>query len=200
MRIAVVCVLFCAATGVVNAQINLEWYNSGAPDSAIGPDGNPIVSGATGTSGALFQLIIASGGVIHAPTAADFGTGTGVTGGDTLAGWTFADSAWGSGVAYAKDTYLALAAAGTDNVYLRIWTLPSSGAGNLNAASSGMSYFDSPTALVSGLPYDGTFYSLSFTPPTSESWTFLAVPEPGSMALGLLGLGVILIRRRLMRK
>jgi hypothetical protein len=200
-RIVIVSILWCAIASMVSAQQNIEWFNSGSPTPAIDPTGSAIVSGADGTSGALFQLIKAAAGVSHAPTSADFGTGYGVQGGDEFVGWTFANSSFGNGIAYAKETYQSLAAAGTDYIYVRIWTLPSSGSGNLNVAPDGMYYFDTPTVQVNTLPYDGTFYADAFTPPDqSSSWTFLAIPEPSTMALGLLGFGMVMVRRFMKKK
>lgn len=179
-------------------QVTIEWQNL---TSAIGPDSNPVLTApaADYTTGALFQLIRASGGVNHAPTAAGFGTGPGTTGGDALQGWTFATDFVGSGQVYRNETYGSLLS--TEYIFVRVWTLPSSGSGNLNAAPSGMYYYDTAPVLVSTLPGGGVpLYTYDFASPNSGSWTFLAIPEPTSMALGLLGLGVIVIRRRLMRK
>ena len=194
-------ILMCIVAGMSVAslcygQVTIEWQNLSA---AIGPDTNAVMTGVDYTSGALFQLIRASGGVDHGPTASDFGTGSGTSGGDALQGWTFAATFVGDGQMYRQETYPSLLF--TEYVYVRVWTLPSSGSGNLNAAPSGMYYYDTMPVLVSTLPGGGVpLYTYNFTAPTEDSWTFLAIPEPTSMALGLLGLGVILIRRRLMRK
>ncbi len=203
---ALVSMVVCA-----NAQVQVAWWNEEtSPGSfvykaAIDPISGLVVmsSSADPLAGALFQLIEAAGAAPSAPTIADFGIGTGLTGGDALNSFAWAGKDdYGAGVIYE----LAGAFSGTKQLYVRIWDRPTSGSGNMpnsfdyGGGLVGAYYYDTAVESFTGVSGSPSAADLDFTPPTQNDWTFLAIPEPTSVALGLLGLGVIVIRRRLMRK
>lgn len=204
--VALVSMVICA-----DAQVEINWFNeetspdSGVYKKAIDPiSGLFVMSSITNPlAGALFQLIQAAGASPIAPTA-EFGGGTGVTSDDVLNMWAWAGKGdYGDGLVYEKADNFS----GTRSFYVRIWDQPTSGRGNMpnafhyGSGQDGGYYYDTAIQTFAGTAGSPSIANFAFTPPTEFSdWTFLPIPEPGSMALGLIGLGVILIRRRLMRK
>lgn len=191
----------------VFAQDALNWFTL----SEVGQKGGGLVAYNSGdiTLGALVQLIRVTGGVSSDPIY----SGNGTQGNDVVIDWSgvgygaFDATFNNQGTLGTGNVYPTLAS--SSSVYVRVWNLPTSGSGNLptpqvyaaEGGRSGAYYYQFSIAQISGLPSPGaSIYNYEVPAITDASWTFLAVPEPGSMALGLLGLGVILIRRRLMRK
>jgi hypothetical protein len=184
-----------------DAQNFLNWFTLSEP---IGPGGSTVsFDGGNPSNGAMVQLILAYN-TASLPTL----SGDGATGGNQVIDWTGcgfgAFDATFSQV-YSMDT--GTPTLGTTNyVFVRIWDRPTSGSGNVptsfdyGSGNVGAYYFDAPVAQISSLPNSGGLYDFQMGSVVQGSWTLLAIPEPTSMALGLLGLGVLAIRRRLMRK
>ena len=203
-KILVVMVACLVVVSAANAQSYLNWYTVNDP---IGPDGSVLLNNAgDATLGALAQLILC----YNLPSLPTTLSGNGLTGDNQLVDWTGCGFGGGDATfsgSYAMDTGVPPIAT-TNYVFVRVWDRPTSGSGNVPAAfdygagNVGAYYYDSDLSgtLVSSISAGGGFYNLVVPDIAQGSWTFLAVPEPGSMALGLIGLGVILIRRRLIRR
>lgn len=198
MKRAIVLLVIMLAVGAGAQDLNWAVYTP-----ATNAQGTVVMSGLTENLGGMVQLIRSTA----ATTPVWVGSGLG--GSETLvqAIW-FGQGGTSAGL---FDTANSLAAYGlglSSSVYVRVYDRPTSGSGNMptpydyGGGNIGVYYYQTTLAQISTLPYDAilTTYTLDVGTIAQGSWTFLAIPEPTSMALGLLGLGVIVIRRRLMRK
>ena len=200
----VVIMVCCMVVSMASfAQESLMWGNIAA-NPIVDPTGAQVVYSETDTSiGALVQLIYTSSGSISSPTWST----NGLSGDNELVVWSCVGYGSGMAAIAMSDTLANYGLGTSSSVFVRVWATPTSGSGNVPAAFDygsglvGAYYYDTSVSLISSLPKMSDFYVLDTGDIGAGSWTFLAaVPEPGSMALGLLGLGVILIRRRMARK
>jgi hypothetical protein len=199
-RVIAIALLVVACAVGAGAQ-DLNWY-SAVPATNV--QGSTVMSGMTEGLGGMVQLIRTT--AIVAPPV---WTGNGLDATETLTSRTWFGAAGVFAGLFDTGNSLAAYSLGTSSsVYVRVYDRPTSGAGAMPTAFDygsgfvGVYYRDTALSLISTLPYDSftTTYSLDVGTIGAGSWTFLAIPEPGSMALGLIGLGVILIRRRFVRK
>lgn len=184
---------------MVFGQATVTWFTS---TPMLDYQTNAVQSSfADPLSGCLVQLIRTVGTSKVSPVT----SGDGVSGTDVLVAWTYCSNGSTPGT-FAEFQNLGGAnpLSSSSNMYVRVWDRPTSGSGALPAVRTiagfgdGWMYVDGTVHTPTGADPD-FFYDLG-TINGSSAWTFLAIPEPTSMALGLLGLGVIVIRRRLMRK
>ena len=221
-KLAVTCAVFLISVGVGFGQ-TLEWFNN---TEAIGPDDNTLPSSDDSSEGSMAQLISSDGDVIYAPSwnfgAGNFEDTDGVQGDNNLTSFNWMGQDFASDGFFFDSGSLSSLGLTTDSyIYVRLWDRPSSdGSGNLpeaqmytdedvlNTYSSvfpeinntpGAFYRDTDIYQVSDLEVAEDQYSFSFGGPSNDGWTFMAIPEPSTTILALLGLGLIGLRRRLLR-
>jgi hypothetical protein len=210
---SIVAVLMVAVANMAFGQADtLHWFVTAQIEQPNNP-GSYIPGSTLEAVGAMWQLIrttTAPGGTPSAPVY----SGNGLTGGDTLLryGWCGSNSEDpAEGNIDNQVTFASLSLNLTDRIYMRIWDRPSSGSGNLptpfdyGSGNVGAYYYDVQVQLANAAGGTGNIYD--YVIPSTGSigandWTFLAsaVPEPGTMVLGLLGLGLVIGRRLIRRK
>jgi hypothetical protein len=202
MMKALMTVLLCVGiSSVAFGQADLTWTIDNVP---VDHFGNDVTNNSTSVSlGALVQLVVCHNAVIS-PTI----TGDGTSGDNVVIDYTGCGFDTFNGAFWATDTLANYGLANTNFVFIRVWDQKTSGSGNIpdstdyGSGNIGWYYVDSAAVLISSLPDGGAgHYEFKIADISQESsWTFLPIPEPASMSLGLVGLGIILIRRKLMRK
>ncbi|MFH0879390.1 MAG: PEP-CTERM sorting domain-containing protein [Lentisphaerota bacterium] len=192
------------------AADNLNWYN-GTNASGFGAErpnqpGVYLPTDASSAVGAMYQIIktsVAAGGTPNAPSAS-FGSGTGLTGGDAIVTWGWCGENFeGDGVYSGAALWSSLGVIATDHIFIRVWDKPTSGSGNMPTAfdygsgNIGGYYFNNPVIVLNQINIGPNQYYAPGNDIAATSWTFLAstVPEPGTIILGLLGLGAFGPRR-----
>jgi hypothetical protein len=193
--------------------VGMGCVHAGAQDTLIWFNANPYVSPTNAgtfiptsilqSGGALVQLIRDGGnGVQNGPGG--FGT-TGVTSDDTLINtWWAGGSGDGDGFFSSSGTFTDLGlGTGSSSIYVRVWDRPTAGGGNIpdpfdyGGGFVGAYYFDSTVRLANADPAGGGFFNYQANDLSSPSqWTFLAIPEPGTLALAGIGLAAMLLRLR----
>ena len=196
MKYIVGVLIYCFVVVSGYSQLNdLTWFSS---TDVIGPDGSTVpASPGDESSGALAQLITSTSGSISAPDVTDpYGVGSNNT---------FVDYTWcGRGAFDASfsgtgDYIVDYGLAATDYVFVRIWNQPTTGSGQIPPSTDfgggnvGWYYTDSAIGQIQNLPLTATGRELDVGSITQGDWTF--IPEPGTIALSLLGLGVLITRR-----
>jgi hypothetical protein len=202
-KVIVLLVIACAVGAWAQ---DLEYFPTGVVSN---PAGVVVMSGATENLGGLVQLIRTTA-IVEPPVW----TGNGLGAGETLTQYTwFGSLGSGDGLFYRAGSLASYQLGTSSSVYVRVYDRPTAGGGAMptpfdyGSGNVGVYYRDSLLSVISTLPFDSftTTYTFDIGSITAavggaQQWQFLAIPEPTSMALGLLGLGVIVIRRRLMRK
>jgi hypothetical protein len=196
MKKYMVLVICLIVVSVGYCQESLNWYTLSEP---VGPGGSTVPYNSGDISlGAMVQLIE---GTQVAPIA----SGNGVAAPDSLVAWSGCGYGAFDATFNVVDTLANYGLTTTDSIYVRVWDRVTSGGGNLPTAQFyagygwGAMYYQYTPAVISSLPKSGDEDQYEVPAITSGSWSFLAIPEPGTIALGLLGLGA-LITRRFLRK
>lgn len=206
----------------VYSQDTLVWFNDATQN---GPDGTTAVIGTPDNAlvGGLVQLIRSVDGVRDVPSLSD-GTTTGIAGDDMILAnsmnW-FGKGGTGDGIFADFNTFANLSALQqTDQIYVRIWDRPSADGNGLQPfnqtyagqtlvnypAAVGMTgkfYMDGPLQAANAEAQGGGFFNYTF-PTTSfnpsTDWNFIGqavpIPEPSTIAFGLLAVGALFVRRR----
>lgn len=196
------------------AQTTISWFNT---QDIVSPTGGQLprdLTETTPTGGALFQFIQMGGATPSAPNGGDLGSGTGVSGTDTLLDWSWAnmdgmgDQGGGTVWAVGSRINVAYALAATDSVYIRVWSLPTEVAG-LNSGdpasdawlNSGFPqhYYDTAPTLVSAMTDIGPNKEWNFDSELPAQGDWILIPEPGTLAIFGMGALVIWLRRRRLR-
>ena len=208
-RVAMVMAVALFMTGVSHAANSIEWKSSNLVYRVYDQTGvgNTLLAPSSGTfasSDCFLQLIYAPDGNIYAPTA----SGNGVTGGNLVMGVTWAGS---GGIGARQGQYSSTVAGETlaigSKVFVRAWNTNSPDftgvATQTNALipslGANVYYGDSAPFLTTkdpgGAPAIDVFYlSASFA--TDQ----LLVPEPGTIGLLLVGMGMLVASRRSRRE
>ncbi len=213
--------LSLCGSGVGQTPDTLIWFNPGAPD-LFGPDGSFLPGTPDDpTVGALVQLL-RTGGVISDPEwnmGPNFEDTDGATGTDVAIFFSYVGKgAVGDGSVSDTETFPNLVITGSTSVFVRVWDRPSSdGLGNLpvpidystNAAvvaayalmfpeiltTAGAFYWNGHVQLANADPIGGPFYQYQIAGIDSDDWIFLAIPEPSTYLMIVLGMGLLGYRR-----
>lgn len=218
----VVCLLSLAIAPASDGQDFLIWGNSGSPDM-FGPDGN-LLPGTPDSAavGAIVQLL-RNGGAISDPSwnfgPGDFEDTDGATGNDVHIFFSWVGKGGtGDGIAGDAELFSNLGIGLTTSIFVRVWDRPSSdSAGNLpvpidystNAAvvanyavmfpeiltTPGAFYWNGHVQLANADPLGAGIYQYVIAPIDVDDWTFLAIPEPSTYLMIVLGMGLLGYRR-----
>lgn len=220
IKIIIAALTTCVAMSAYSQDV-LQWYNPGAPDST-GPDGVILPGTPNSPSvGAMVQLF-RTGGSSTAPDwnfgPGDFEDTTGAGGSDSVINFGYyGQDDLGDGVFYADSLFSNLGISSGTSIFVRVWDRPSSdGTGNLPTPQTysdvsllglygptpgvvqGAFYWEGTVQLANANPQGGGFFAYEIPTINEGDWTFLPVPEPGTLALA--GLGVLMLAFRRLRR
>lgn len=180
----------------------LLWGNTVTSEQPLN-NGWYLPTGGTSATGALVQVINKGASTVtNAPNWA----GNGLTGDDVLAAWSWYGKGGTSlGLHSDYDTFANLNIGLASNIMVRVWDRPTSGAGALPTPifyagyGTGAFYWDCQIEGANANPIGGGFYNYTIptiTEQVGSSWTFMPVPEPGTILLMLSGVVALAWHKR----